>query len=308
MPAIMTLGGIALAVLGLLIAFAGMPDRAAGLGLGSDLIQAGATILAGGLVIAALGQVLKALQDVADRVDDAGFRLSTPKSLNDELAQSAPMPLPRAARNAPVAPSQDDEFAEPAPDSRSPRAPQPTPRATRPAPQPQRPQSRAQARPAPQTAENFDAPQHDDFGDDLSPDRQDARTEPRWMRAQAETSNRQQPAGVIPMQPARAPRATPAAPVNPSRREAPASVYDAEPRRRTSPQPQPEEIEHGEPTVVRSGIIAGMAYTLYSDRSIEAELPAGTVRFGSIEELQEHVKRAGVDEQEEYRGPSAAPH
>jgi hypothetical protein len=32
------------------------------------------------------------------------------------------------------------------------------------------------------------------------------------------------------------------------------------------------------------------------------------VRFGSIEELQEHVKRAGVDEQEEYRGPNSAPH
>jgi hypothetical protein len=313
MPAIMTLGGIALAVMGLLIAFAGMPDRAAGLGLGSDLIQAGATIFAGGLVVAALGQVLKALQDVADRVDDAGFGLSTPKSLNDELAQSAPMPLPRAARNAPATASQDDDIADvpvasPARESRSQRAPQPAPRATRPAPQLQRPQPRPQARPAQQAIENFDASQHDDYADDLSPERQDARPEPRWMRAQAETSNRQQPAGVIPMQSTRAPRATGVAAVNPPRQAAPANAYDAEPRRRPSPPPQPEEIEPGEPTVVRSGIIAGMAYTLYSDRSIEAELPAGTVRFGSIEELQEHVKRAGVDEQEEYRGPSAAPH
>jgi hypothetical protein len=162
-----------------------------------------------------------------------------------------------------------------------------------------------QTRPA--TAENFDTPQHDEFAGEFSTERQDARPEPRWMRAQADTNNRQQPAGPIPMQPSRTPRATPAAPGSPPRREA-AANYEPEPRRRTSPQPQSEEMHPAEPVVVRSGIIAGMAYTLYSDRSIEAELPAGTVRFGSIEELQEHVKRAGVDEQEEYRGPNSAPH
>jgi hypothetical protein len=126
------------------------------------------------------------------------------------------------------------------------------------------------------------------------------------MRAQAETTNRQQPAGVIPMQSNRTQRATPVAPASPSRRETPSAAYEGETRRRPSSQPQ--ELEPAEPTVVRSGIIAGMAYTLYSDRSIEAELPAGTVRFGSIEELQEHVKRAGVDEQEEYRAPNSAQH
>src|SRR5262249_53790660 len=46
-------------------------------------------------------------------------------------------------------------------------------------------------------------------------------------------------------------------------------------------------------TVVRSGIIHGMAYTLYADGSIEAELPIGTVRFASIDELQDHVSRTG---------------
>jgi hypothetical protein len=48
-------------------------------------------------------------------------------------------------------------------------------------------------------------------------------------------------------------------------------------------------------TVVRSGIISGMAYTLYTDGSIEAELPIGTVRFSSIEELQDHVSQTGED-------------
>lgn len=318
MPAIMTLGGIALAVLGLLIAFAGMPDRAAGLGLGSDLIQTGATILAGGLVVAALGQVLKALKDVADRVDDAGFGLSAPRqSLNDGLSENAPVPLPRAARNAPSA-SEGDELAEapaapPAREPRSARVPQPAPRtpqpvrAARPAPEAPRPQPRVQQRPAaPQPDQNHET-QQDEFADEFPADRQPA--EPRWMRAQADANNRQQPSGVIPMQSGRAPRATPPASIPPRREAASApTAYEAEPRRRQTAQPLAEEMPQGEPTVVRSGIIGGMAYTLYSDRSIEAELPAGTVRFGSIEELQEHVKRAGVDDGEEYRGTNGAQH
>jgi hypothetical protein len=33
-----------------------------------------------------------------------------------------------------------------------------------------------------------------------------------------------------------------------------------------------------------------MAYTLYADGSIEAQLPQGTVRFGSITELRAHIE------------------
>jgi hypothetical protein len=33
-----------------------------------------------------------------------------------------------------------------------------------------------------------------------------------------------------------------------------------------------------------------MAYTLYADGSIEATLPQGTVRFGSIAELRSHIE------------------
>jgi len=56
--------------------------------------------------------------------------------------------------------------------------------------------------------------------------------------------------------------------------------------------------------VVRSGIIGGMAYTLYSDGSIEAELPIGTVRFNSLAELQEHVTRTGAETDVEFSGPA----
>jgi hypothetical protein len=73
-------------------------------------------------------------------------------------------------------------------------------------------------------------------------------------------------------------------------------------------QPEPLPEEDAVASVVRSGIIGGMAYTLYSDGSIEAELPIGTVRFNSLGELQEHVKRAGAEADGDFRGPASAQH
>jgi hypothetical protein len=42
--------------------------------------------------------------------------------------------------------------------------------------------------------------------------------------------------------------------------------------------------------ILKSGVVDGMAYTLYADGSIEAQLPQGTVRFGSIAELRAHIE------------------
>jgi hypothetical protein len=42
-------------------------------------------------------------------------------------------------------------------------------------------------------------------------------------------------------------------------------------------------------TVVKSGVVDGMAYSLFSDGSIEAQMPEGMMRFGSIEELRTHL-------------------
>jgi hypothetical protein len=43
--------------------------------------------------------------------------------------------------------------------------------------------------------------------------------------------------------------------------------------------------------VLKSGVVDGMAYTLYVDGSIEAELPQGTLRFASIDELRSHLEQ-----------------
>ena len=54
------------------------------------------------------------------------------------------------------------------------------------------------------------------------------------------------------------------------------------------PAPEPE---HQTVAILKSGVVDGMAYTLYVDGSIEAELPQGTLRFASINELRAHLEK-----------------
>jgi len=49
------------------------------------------------------------------------------------------------------------------------------------------------------------------------------------------------------------------------------------------------EDDQAQVTVLKSGIVDGMAYSLYSDGSIEAQMPEGMMRFASIEELRSHL-------------------
>ncbi len=61
---------------------------------------------------------------------------------------------------------------------------------------------------------------------------------------------------------------------------------DARRPRHSEPVPPPEE----RPGILKSGVIDGMAYTLYTDGSIEAQLPQGLIRFASIDELRAHLE------------------
>ncbi|MGE0563157.1 MAG: hypothetical protein AB7O50_01460 [Pseudolabrys sp.] len=60
------------------------------------------------------------------------------------------------------------------------------------------------------------------------------------------------------------------------------------------PLPEPANEEKRAAAVLKSGVVDGMAYTLYVDGSIEAELPQGTLRFASINDLREHLERGGA--------------
>lgn len=54
---------------------------------------------------------------------------------------------------------------------------------------------------------------------------------------------------------------------------------------------EPREEEATPVAVLKSGVVDGMGYTLYVDGSIEAELPDGTLRFASINELRAHLEK-----------------
>ena len=64
---------------------------------------------------------------------------------------------------------------------------------------------------------------------------------------------------------------------SPSERSAPAAP------------PREEPPPSAAVTVIKSGIVDGMAYSLYSDGSIEAQMPEGMMRFASIDELRAHL-------------------
>jgi len=44
-------------------------------------------------------------------------------------------------------------------------------------------------------------------------------------------------------------------------------------------------------SIIKSGVVDGMAYSLFSDGSIEAQMPEGMMRFGTIEELRAHLDK-----------------
>jgi hypothetical protein len=56
-----------------------------------------------------------------------------------------------------------------------------------------------------------------------------------------------------------------------------------------TPAPPLRSEEQPAVTVLKSGVVDGMAYSLYSDGSIEAQMPEGMMRFASIDELRAHL-------------------
>jgi len=77
----------------------------------------------------------------------------------------------------------------------------------------------------------------------------------------------------------------------PGPRAAPA---ERRPEPRAEPRPEPRvaaRVSEATVTILKSGVIDGMAYTLYTDGSIEAELPDGTMRFASIDDLRAYLER-----------------
>lgn len=117
-----------------------------------------------------------------------------------------------------------------------------------------------------------------------------ARVAPRFdikVRAAAPPDNRGKSSVFKPI--AGALRDTGTAPAQSATSPSPATI-DPAPVSETVHDPVVAAEEPAAPSVLKSGVVEGMAYSLYSDGSIEAQLPQGTLRFGSIGALRHHIE------------------
>ena len=81
------------------------------------------------------------------------------------------------------------------------------------------------------------------------------------------------------------------APSSPAEKGAAANATEraAPAARSEDPSPAASPAAAAAVTVVKSGVVDGMAYSLYSDGSIEAQMPEGMMHFASIDELRAHL-------------------
>jgi len=86
---------------------------------------------------------------------------------------------------------------------------------------------------------------------------------------------------------ARTPDAPPPAPPRRSRTPSTFTETGTAGPERYAPPTRKEELPAV--TILKSGVVDGMAYSLYSDGSIEAQMPEGMMRFASIDELRAHL-------------------
>ncbi|MFG1298159.1 hypothetical protein V5F49_00045 [Xanthobacter sp. V3C-3] len=248
-----------LVLLGVLVALAGLSVIALGVVIfqstfGNTLITTGAVAASGGFVITAMGLVLRQLERLTRQMD----RIAP---------EGEEAPAPRLSARAAVPRLTAEEAGEP---EALPAAP--VPPALPPA-EPPRERLAAPSRPVPQLAPA-----------EPSVEPADPMVEARRQRLQ-----RRGDAPAPPVAPAAPPAASaPAAPSRPrTGYEPPARPARAAPEPEPAPRPEPEE-----PRILKSGIVGGMAYTLYSDGSIQADLPDGVVRFASLQELRDHVAQS----------------
>jgi hypothetical protein len=319
MPQVLIVVGAILVVLGALGVAAGAPDWLLGLSLGATLIQSGTIALVGGLVLIGLALVLDAVQDLLDRLD-AVFAAQAARRPAIEQ-KKRPIATDPAAAHARTSANETrrpgDEPADLLDDAvfRGRRDPSSGYRIEE--------SARAARDRAPESAEPLRSSREDPpaFSDDQAPGRREApahsdETIPRIRREAAggvgdpprlrpvspSTRREETPR---PRRPSLLPLPPPPLPLPPDARPRPRDVLPDSPAPRFRPvEVKSSDQSEPETTVVRSGVIGGMAYTLYADGSIEAELPIGTVRFGSISDLQDHVTRTGTEADVDFKESS----
>jgi len=306
MPVLLFGIGIFAFVAGLVMIGFGIPINE--FSFGNTLISAGTTASIGGLVIIAVGVAVKQLRRIAEMLaDPAHSRLPLPL---DELEPAAAMRKPPALAPAPSAqggrlpqrpkvstPDPFDDEPEPAPKTGAPhtggyldeRADQSVAPSLRNPDEPSLPLDddvslsprHPQAAPAPAALPPGSL--------DRTSDSFDWRVPPPAPNAPAAPPPRPQPANFDAMWPAEGKAAkSPAPSASSASRQEPKS--DALAREAVATK-RAEAEKPRTVAILKSGVVDGMGYTLYVDGSIEAELPQGTLRFASINELRSHLEK-----------------
>jgi hypothetical protein len=275
------IAGIAVLAAGLLAVAFGIPVKE--FSFGNTLILAGAAAACTGVIVLGLAVVVRELQNIARRLGPANPAIAGRTKGEPQLpAAASDQPAPETLEGA-------------GPGSKQPRSP-------------------ASAAPWQEEVAARDRGRGDGAPDAALPEPA-AATKPRRNLLFSSSSRKERERASTPDAPAADPG--PAPPVLPPapKEPAPASFEDAWPqsdrtrsdalRRTRTPStftepnaaaPAPERpapaVRSEEPapvTVLKSGVVDGMAYSLYSDGSIEAQMPEGMMRFASIDELRSHL-------------------
>jgi len=289
---VLLIAGLGLVLAGLLTVGFGVQLE---LSFGNTLILAGAIAACTGMILLGFWTVVRELKNIARRLG-AGVAVESPASLPSAAASADPFREGGGflfSRDQPAAGNTGD--AEPAAQSASPL------------PWREEAASRDRVR--------GDVPEPVEAAPALKPRRNllfSSSSRKERERAQARTTE----PSAADVRPASPGSASPAVP--PESSEVPATFDDAWPRpersravdlppRRSGRAPStfteanaaapaadrdpPAAPSEAQPpvTVLKSGVVDGMAYSLYSDGSIEAQMPEGMMRFASIDELRAHL-------------------
>jgi hypothetical protein len=271
MMVLLLIAGIAFLLAGVLTIGFGIPVKE--FSFGNTLILTGAIAASAGMIMLGLWMVVRELKNIARRLgpgvarEDEGFLFSPD------------LPAAENASNAePSSPSwQEDAGSRDRLRGDVPSAPEPVEAASAAkqrrnllfSSSSRRERERAQARTAdPSAPDARPAPAAPPGSDSTEGPR--ATFDDAWPK-----SERSRTADALPRRSGRAPSTF---------TEASADATGAERQVPAARKEDPPPV-----TVLKSGVVDGMAYSLYSDGSIEAQMPEGMMRFASIDELRAHL-------------------
>ena len=273
MMVVLLIAGVGFLLAGVLTIGFGIPVKE--FSFGNTLILTGTVAACTGIIMLGLWMVVRELKNIARRLgpgaatEDEGLLFSPDRPAAENASNAEP--------SAPSPPWHEDAGSRDRVRGDVPSAPEPVEAASAAkqrrnllfSSSSRRERERAQARTTDPSAPDARPPPAAPPGPD-STEGPRATFDDAWPK-----SERSRTADALPRRSGRAPSTL---------TEASADAADAERQTPAAHKEDPPPV-----TVLKSGVVDGMAYSLYSDGSIEAQMPEGMMRFASIDELRAHL-------------------